>query len=241
METRGARFERDGFLVIDGLVDPAWCAAAIELCEPLLVQDRGRKPGARGVLQRQPRLCSLIADSAVPALVEEIAGPGAGAVRSIMFDKSPESNWSVPWHQDAVIAVRERVEVPGFGPWSVKGGEPHCRPPLEVMNSVVVVRIHLDDCGPQNGPLRLVPRSHAMGILLEREAERVGVIGPQVECCVAAGGAVVMRPHTVHSSPRSVAESRRRVLHLEYSAARLPGGLQWAEGLGSERTVLPHG
>ena len=42
-------------------------------------------------------------------------------VRAIYFDKSPEANWLVPWHQDLTLALRSRAEVPGFGPWSSEG------------------------------------------------------------------------------------------------------------------------
>src|SRR4051794_1322132 len=43
-------------------------------------------------------------------------------VRAVLFDKTATMNWSLPWHQDRVIAVRERMEVEGFGPWSRKHG-----------------------------------------------------------------------------------------------------------------------
>ncbi len=34
---------------------------------------------------------------------------------AILFDKIPDANWNVPWHQDVTIAVQERVEAEGFG------------------------------------------------------------------------------------------------------------------------------
>jgi hypothetical protein len=42
-------------------------------------------------------------------------------VRSIYFDKTPETNWMVAWHQDLTLSVRDRIDVAGFGPWSVEG------------------------------------------------------------------------------------------------------------------------
>ncbi len=41
-------------------------------------------------------------------------------VRAIYFDKTSEANWSVAWHQDKTIAVKEKVNIPGFEPWSIK-------------------------------------------------------------------------------------------------------------------------
>jgi len=168
-------------------------------------------------------------------------GAGARLVRSILFDKTPSANWSVPWHQDAVIAVRERLDVPGFAPWSVKDGEPHCRPPREILDSIVVVRVNLDACGPENGPLRIVPGSHRSGILREDAVAALAAKGLLVECCTGAGGVVALYPHTVHSSPRCETPLRRRVLHLEFSNLDLPGGLRWAEGSECLRTLRTHG
>ena len=50
-----------------------------------------------------------------------------------------------PWHQDLSIAVKERHEVAGFGPWSVKEGVP-VQPPVEILESMLTLRLHLDDC-----------------------------------------------------------------------------------------------
>ena len=52
----------------------------------------------------------------------EALGVDARPVRVVLFDKSEEANWSTGWHQDRTIAVRERREAEGYGPWSVKGG-----------------------------------------------------------------------------------------------------------------------
>jgi hypothetical protein len=65
------------------------------------------------------------------------------------------------WHQDRAIAVRDRVDVPGFGPWSVKAGLVHVEPPVDILERMLAVRLHLDDCGEDNGPLRVLPGSHA--------------------------------------------------------------------------------
>ncbi|MEZ5299860.1 MAG: hypothetical protein R3F11_04210 [Verrucomicrobiales bacterium] len=43
-----------------------------------------------------------------------LLGGDALPVRAIYFDKSPESNWGVAWHQDLTIAVAARAVVPGF-------------------------------------------------------------------------------------------------------------------------------
>ena len=35
-------------------------------------------------------------------------------VRGTLFDKNPDANWSLFWHQDSIITVKERVDAPGY-------------------------------------------------------------------------------------------------------------------------------
>jgi ectoine hydroxylase-related dioxygenase (phytanoyl-CoA dioxygenase family) len=72
-----------------------------------------------------------------------------------------------PWHQDVTIAVKARVEVDGFGPWSTKQGVQHVQPPDYVLQKMLSVRIHLDDCPSTNGALQVIPRSHRSGKVAE--------------------------------------------------------------------------
>jgi hypothetical protein len=80
-----------------------------------------------------------------------------------MFDKSPRRNWSVARHQDRTIAVRERRDVPGFAPWSIKAAVLHVEPPFRVLEDMVTLRAHLDDCDGDNAPLLVAPGSHQLG------------------------------------------------------------------------------
>ena len=73
------------------------------------------------------------------------SGPATKPVRAVLFDKTEDANWSVAWHQDRTIAVRERREVANYGPWSVKDGATHVEPPFEMMRGMVTLRAHLDD------------------------------------------------------------------------------------------------
>jgi hypothetical protein len=148
-------------------------------------------------------------------------------VRAIYFDKSAEGNWLVPWHQDLTLAVRERSETPGFGPWSVKDGVPHVQPPVELLEQMLTVRIHLDDADESNGALRVLPGSHRLGRL---PAERIQELRTQLAetlCNARAGDVLLMRPLLLHASSRSTKPGHRRVLHVEYAAFELPPNLDW--------------
>ena len=160
-------------------------------------------------------------------LVVPVLGQGAFPVRGMFFDKTPDANWKVNWHQDVTIAVRERRDAAGFGAWSEKAGIVHVQPPPELLARMLTVRVHLDDCPPENGALRVLAGSHNMGRLRDGDITTWRERTPETVCAVCRGGAVVMRPLLLHASSASELPARRRVLHLEYAAENLPDGLQW--------------
>jgi hypothetical protein len=88
---------------------------------------------------------------------------GARAVRLVLFDKTPETNWAVGWRQDRTIAVVERLDIDGFGPWSLKASTPHVEPTFDLSERMITLRVHLDDCAADNAPLRIAPGSHRLG------------------------------------------------------------------------------
>src|SRR5207344_3420774 len=148
-----------------------------------LARQRGGETYAlRHVLSASPRLRALAGETPLVDLARAAIGLPTRAVRGILFDKTPAANWKVAWHQDRTIAVRKRLDTPGFGPWSEKLGVAHVEPPVEILERMVTLRVHLDDCPAANGPLRLLPGSHLRGrlsatdislLLEERAAEEV--------------------------------------------------------------------
>jgi ectoine hydroxylase-related dioxygenase (phytanoyl-CoA dioxygenase family) len=155
-------------------------------------------------------------------------GLQARAVRILYFDKTPDKNWAVPWHQDRTIAVANRVDMPGFGPWSVKAGIRHVEPPESILRNIVSLRLHLDDCGSDNGPLLALRGSFRLGRVPAQEI-RPHVDRGEIEvCCARAGDVVAMRGLTIHASERVLRPGHRRVLHVDFSCADLPGDLEWA-------------
>ena len=160
-------------------------------------------------------------------MVDSVVGEDAVPVRGILFDKTESSNWKVPWHQDLTIAVAEKVETNGFGPWSMKAGVHHVQPPASILENMLSVRIHLDHCPAENGALRVVPGSHNAGRLSEADAARFGAEGPVAMCIAKAGDVVLMRPLLVHASSASEAATHRRVIHLDYASGKLPNRLRW--------------
>ncbi|MCI0364904.1 MAG: phytanoyl-CoA dioxygenase family protein [Phycisphaerales bacterium] len=220
--------ERDGFVVVEDVVPPALVdvvTLAIDRAAPAfgVRQRRGSTYAIRNLLEVVPELANL---SAVQELIRVVLGADAQLVRAILFDKRPDANWTVGWHQDTTIAVRQRKDVPGFGPWSVKAGVAHVRPPVQVLQSMLTARVHLDDCPAQNGALHVLPGTHRSGSLSPQAIEDCRLKEEPSVCEVARGGVLLMRPLLLHASAPAAAPARRRVVHLEFASCTLQG-LEW--------------
>jgi hypothetical protein len=215
------RVENDGFALVENVFEPVECAKLISLLGP--VNGAGRRN-----LLALPEIAALAGSTKLLKLVQPHLGETAKPVRGIYFDKTPEANWSVTWHQDLLIPVRERIDTPGFGPWSVKAHIPHVQPPVDVLKQMLTVRLHLDDTNEANGALRVLAGSHKAEVLSSEAADEVCGHGNGVLCSIAAGGVLLMRPLLLHSSRKSSNGRHRRVLHIEYAGCALPNGLEWA-------------
>jgi hypothetical protein len=219
-----ADFSYEGICTVDAVVAPP---AAVRLRDLPGFRSGGR-PGTRA-FDASPEIVKLIApDGLLAGIANELMGARAHAVRILYFDKTPDMNWAVPWHQDRTIAVVSRVETAGFGPWSVKAGVHHVEPPEDILSSIISLRLHLDDCGPDNGPLVALRGSFRLGRVPAGEIKAHVERGSTRLCCARAGDLVAMRGLTLHASERATRPGHRRVLHVDFSCAELPVGLQWA-------------
>ena len=185
--------------------------------------------GIRHLLSRSEIIRTLASSGELQALVEPILGPNAFCVRCILFDKSEQANWWVGWHQDLFITVRERIDVPGYTGFWRKEGVLHVKPPAEVLANMLTVRLHVDDCPVERGPLEVIPGSHTWGFLTPDQSEQCAREIAVSTLTAAAGGAILMRPLILHASRKMTTPGQRRVLHFEFAANDLPGGLEWAE------------
>jgi ectoine hydroxylase-related dioxygenase (phytanoyl-CoA dioxygenase family) len=204
---RDGELDEEGFVVVHELLTFDECDAAVTA----LPESPRRRGGVRNLIE-EPVVRALLTLPAVLA----IAGTRF-ATKATLFDKTPDANWKVPWHQDRAIAVRERFDAPGFGPWTMKSGVLHVEPPAAVLESMLAIRIHLDDCGETNGPLRVVPRSHRNGKLSASEIAEIVARGRVVTLPMKKGAAIIMRPLLVHASSPAKSPGHRRVLHLEFN------------------------
>lgn len=232
MKSYAEKLKTQGFAILGNFIDDAIIS---ELSDPLerinfnhAVSWRGDSAfGIRDLLNVVPAVRDLVHSSHIRNVIDSIAGKDAQVIRAIFFDKTPEANWKVAWHQDLTIAVRQKKEVEGFNRWSVKAGVLHTQPPVSILENILTMRIHLDATDELNGALKVIVGSHKYGRL---DAERIGKlkdVGEMVICCVPKGGALLMRPLLLHASSAGSKPAHRRVIHLEFSADKLPEGLEW--------------
>lgn len=216
------RLAADGFTVVPGVVDDAQCdvlASHLQTFEPV-------GAGSRTLL-RQAWCADLAGDLRRHSIISDLLPRDAVAVQCTLFDKSPGKNWLVSLHQDLSVPVKDRVDGDECTGWSEKEGQVYVQPPTDVLELIVAVRVHVDPCSPQSGPLRVVPGSHAFGRLDTAHADELRKDHGEVVVPVPRGGALVMRPMILHASSKASQPKPRRVLHFVFGPAYLPLGLAW--------------
>ncbi len=224
-----------GFQLVEGMLSRGKvdrCLEALRETDKLGgVRRRGGETFAcRHLLWDLPGLGSLLTDVGLDALASRVLGREAFPVAATLFDKVQGANWKVPSHQDRAVPVVEKVEVPGFTQWSVKIGIPYVEPPAEVLEQLVALRVHLDDCPVENGALAVVPGSHERGRLADADVSDL-LDGAFETCSAASGDVLLMKPLAVHRSLPAESATHRRVLHALYATQELPGGLHWRRGV----------
>jgi ectoine hydroxylase-related dioxygenase (phytanoyl-CoA dioxygenase family) len=173
---------------------------------------RRSKAGVRHALSH-PAVATMAREPRLLQIAQEVLGGEALPFGATLFDKSPNANWLVVWHQDTALPLRERRDTPGWGPWSVKDGVVYAHAPASALCRVLALRVHLDDSTADNGPLRVLPTTHTRGVLSDDAIHQLAAQIAPVDCLVPQGGVLAMRPLLVHSSSKSQLETPRRVLH----------------------------
>jgi len=218
--------QEQGFAIFPELLSQDEVTSLLQDVE-LIPSGRG-KAGIRHVLQRRT-IWQLAHDSRLLKIAQEILGPSAFPFRATLFDKSAKSNWLIPWHQDTALPLRERRDLAGWGPWSMKDGVLYAHAPARALGQVLALRIHLDESKSQNGPLRVLPGTHSIGVLNDDEILRLSASITEVGCLVPKGGVLAMRPLLIHASSKSTGDKPRRVVHIEYAASpKIDGDMQLA-------------
>lgn len=220
---QAAAFDRDGFIVLPGRVGDQTLAAIRSEIANILENARGlttsndqldledsHRPDAPRVRRiKQPHthsaaIDSLVRSDAILAPVRDLLGPDLRLQNSKLNLKAAGYGAAVEWHQD----------------WAFY---PHTN------DDVVAVGVMLDDVGPENAPLMMLPGSHkgpthnhhadgyfcgaidtaACGV---DPAEAVPVLGP-------AGSISIHHVRMIHGSDLNRSDQDRALLLYEITAA----------------------
>jgi len=208
--------QTQGFAIIPGILEPKEVDGLLDVFGHV---DLPRSRAGVRHTMRLPAVAAAARDTRLVEIARKTLGGEAFPFRATLFDKSPAANWLVVWHQDTALPLRERREAPGWGPWSVKDGVNYAHAPESALSRVLALRIHLDDSTAENGPLRVLPGTHTLGVLTDEVLHILSTQLAPVDCVAPQGGVLAMRPLIVHASSKSQVENPRRVLHLEYAAS----------------------
>lgn len=214
-------WNENGFAILSDIIDSVTCDGLIDAISPFV----NNSIGNRILLSTEPCRKLAVRLRAHPSLNAILAR--LIAVQCTYFEKSAERNWLVPIHQDLSIPVAERVEHKALTGWSEKEELLYVQPPVSLLEQLVGVRVHLDDCSADDGPLSVVPGSHRHGRLSLADADKLRSINDTMICIAPRGSVLLMKPLLLHASSKSTGTSRRRVLHFLFGPAELPFGLKW--------------
>jgi ectoine hydroxylase-related dioxygenase (phytanoyl-CoA dioxygenase family) len=210
------RVSTDGFAILPDVISEREIAGLVAILQ------RSELPRSRAGMRhamRNESVAAVARDPRLLSMAQEVLGSAAIPFRATLFDKSPTSNWLVVWHQDTALPLQARHDVSGWGPWSIKDGVNYAHAPASALEQVLALRLHLNDSVAENGPLRVLPGTHTVGVLSDDSLHSLSTQIEAVDCLVPRGGVLAMRPLVVHASSKSQSDTPRRVLHIEYAPA----------------------
>lgn len=227
-----AELEENGYSILTGFYSDD------EICQILAYIEKGGEDSnsvtntkdlyaIRQLIKNMPELTDLLFNEKLKKLISDISESEYFLTKSIYFDKPSESNWFVAYHQDLSISVDKREKLENYSNWTFKKGQYGVQPPIEILEDTVTIRIHLDKTDKNNGALKVIPKSHLRGIL--RTDSKDWNLENEFICDVEKGGAMLMKPLTLHASNRTTNGRKRRVIHLEFNKHNLAEPLNWLE------------
>jgi ectoine hydroxylase len=217
---------REGYLLVPGVIDAGWLARLREATEKLVERSRSvsksdeifdLEPGHRSdaprlrrvsrPVEHDPVYWEYVTRSMLPDIVSDLVGPDVKFHHSKLNFKWLGGGEEVKWHYDIAF-------------W------PHTN------YSPLTVGTYLHDCGMDQGPLAVLPRSHLIepmlsqydddgqwtGCLGQRDLERLD-LSKAVYLTGPAGSLTLHNCRTLHSSPKNMSDLGRPLLLNTFSSA----------------------
>jgi phytanoyl-CoA hydroxylase len=199
------QFEREGFVIFRGVLDPDLIREASDHVEWLMQRHPEERPERLGhtLMTHDPFWVRLISDDRLLDIAELFVGPNIALFASHYLSKPPVEGMPVLWHQDGSY-------------W-----------PLEPME-VVTLWLAVDDSLPENGCMRVIPGTHRLELhALQRRTDVDNVLSSQidpalvdeskaVDLVLKAGDVSVHHPNIIHGSNANTSAQRRCGLTIRY-------------------------
>lgn len=216
---------RKGFEIIENVYSKNEVHEILELVNSKGIEN---KFGVREFLFDHPEIAKKVFTNKLIKIIRDISPNCRKSIKSIYFDKPPNANWIVSWHQDLTINLANKKNTLNFKNWRISRERVTVQPNTELLENIFTIRIHLDDCTRHNGALKVIENSHQRGVIQIKEWMK-NKEGVEKICEVKKGGILVMKPLILHSSKRTENHKNRRVIHIEFTDQELPIGLDWKE------------
>ena len=137
--------------------------------------------------------------------------------RAVGFAKSKDSNWSLPWHQDRIMAMNQRIDSPDYSNWARKSGVWHCEPSVATLQHMTFAYIAFDNISDGQGGLELAEGTHRHGKIAETDiAAHISnstLVKPELLC----GEVLLISSLTLHRSAVMRESGNRRTLRIDFS------------------------
>lgn len=212
---QAAQFDRDGFVVLDAVLDADEVAAAVAAIDPLeaevdayletrpdgrlTILERGAITFSIHLVMRSPVLRRLAAHPAIVAICHDLIGDDVNLYWDQAVYKKPEKPRRFPWHQDNGYTFVDPQQY-------------------------LTCWLALTSATEENGCPWIVPGLHKLGTLAHRFVEPLGFecftrAPDAVAAPVRAGGIVVFSSLTPHLTGPNVTEAVRKAYILQYAPA----------------------
>src|SRR5512146_1306298 len=124
--------QQSGFAILPGLFDPAGLDRIAMNIESI----HRSRAGVRH-LMRERGVAAFANQDCLLGIARDCLGDDALPFRATFFDKSPQSNWLVVWHQDTALPLQTRKDAAGWGPWSIKAGINYAHAPATALEKIL--------------------------------------------------------------------------------------------------------
>lgn len=199
------QYEREGYAIARGVVDDALVEEARAHIAWLMEKNPDLRPEQLGhtLMADDPFWVRLVGDERLLDVAQQFIGPDIALFASHYIAKPPGDGQPVLWHQDGSY-------------W-----------PLEPMQ-VVTLWLALDDSTPENGCMRVLPRTQHLDLQkMQRRTDVANVLSSGIaetfvdesealDICLRAGDVSIHHPSLIHGSNANTSDRWRRGLTIRY-------------------------